>query len=92
MSLLFVCDASLLSLRYIQANIMPVLSKHAALLLQILILHYFFSYSQTLVVQSFEQETKVESAGFRSIDVIESVWPMKEQRMLLSCKDQYIIL
>ena len=75
-----------------QAKIIPVLSKQAALLLLILILHYFFSYSHTLVVQSFEQETKVESAGFKSIDVIESVWPMYEQRILLSCKDQYIIL
>lgn len=58
---------------YRQARIMPVLSKHAARLLLILILHIFFSYSQTLVVQSLEQETKVESAGLRSIDVIESV-------------------
>lgn len=69
-----------------------MLSKQAALLLQIRILHCFFSYSQTLVVQSLEHETNVESAGLRSIEVIESVWPMKEQSILLSCRDQYIIL
>jgi hypothetical protein len=41
-------------LLYKHANIMPVLSKQLALDFVILILQSFFSYSQTLVVLSFD--------------------------------------
>ena len=42
-------------------------------------------------MQSFEHDTKVDSDGLRSIDVIESVCPINEHSMLLSCNDQYIM-
>ena len=60
-------------LLYRHARIMPVLSKQLAFDLVILILHSFFSYYQTLVVLSLDWETKVESAGFKSMEIMESV-------------------
>ena len=63
---------------------MPVLSKQEAFDLVILILQSFFSYSQTLVVLSFDYETKVLSAGFKSIEVMESVCPTNEHKITLS--------
>lgn len=83
--------APVLGLTKRQASSLPMLSKQAVRDLLILIRHCFFWYSQTRVVPSFEQLRKDESYGFKSILVIESVWPMKLQRMLLSCSDQYMM-
>jgi len=73
------------------ASTLPVLSKQDARDLLMRIKHYFFSYSHTLVVLSLAQETNVELQGFKSMCVIESVCPMNEHSILLSCSDQYII-